>query len=110
VSTDPNPTPLPEAERQRYIAQAAELGAEIERLRKQVGELQGILIDNIHDVRTALHGSSSALPCSPREAHKLTVQEVERLRKRSDELQTLAVEATVKYGKSVLDKSYRVDL
>ncbi|HUR18871.1 MAG TPA: hypothetical protein VMZ51_08060 [Acidimicrobiales bacterium] len=53
---------------------------ELLRLRTKVGQLQSILIDNIHDVRTALHGSSSALPVTPKEAHEMTVREVEELR------------------------------
>lgn len=32
---DPSPEPLPEPERLRYIAQAAEMGAEVERLRER---------------------------------------------------------------------------
>jgi hypothetical protein len=48
--------------------------------RAKVGELQGILIDNTHALRTVLHGSSTAMSCTPKEAWELTLAEVVSLR------------------------------
>ncbi len=50
--------------------------AEIARLLKLVTELQSILIDNTHALRTVMYGSSSAMACTPKEAWDKTLQEL----------------------------------
>lgn len=57
---DPSPDPLSEPERLRYIAQAAEMGAEVERLRGELAKAEGRLHDYLDD-NSRLPATSEAL-------------------------------------------------